>query len=420
MTKRRSAQLWLEELESRLAPSITLSTLASFNDTNGRQPLAGPILDSRSGNLYGTTAYGGTSNDGTVFEMAAGSNTITTLASFSGISNGAASGLILDSSSRNLYGTTSDGGSGDGTVFELAAGSHTITTLASFNGSNGAHPGAGLIMDSSGNFYGTTDGGGSNSDGTVFELAAGSDTITALGSFNSINGRHPQAGLIMDSSSDLYGTTDNGGLSGFGAGTVFEIAAGSHTIATLASFQGSKGLYGLGAVPGGLVRDNSGNLYGTTSNGGDFEAGTVFKVSARSPTLNVTSSPNPSVFGQAVTITAAVSGGTGNPIPAGTADFKDGATDLTPGGITLSNGQATFSITGLPVGKDTITASYSGDSNYWARSCDDSQVVNQAGRNTALISSLDPSAFGQTVMFTATLSAAALGIGTPTGTIDFA
>ena len=78
-------------------------------------------------------------------------------------------------SSGNLYGTTGQGGaSGDGTVFELAKGSSTITTLASFNGSDGDNPRAGLIMDSSGNLYGTTRDGGANGYGTVFELAKGS------------------------------------------------------------------------------------------------------------------------------------------------------------------------------------------------------------------------------------------------------
>ena len=80
------------------------------------------------------------------------------------------------------------GASSDGTVFELAHGSGTITTLASFNGTNGAPPQAGLIMDGSGNLYGTTDEGGASSDGTVFELAQGSGTITTLASFNGTNG----------------------------------------------------------------------------------------------------------------------------------------------------------------------------------------------------------------------------------------
>ena len=88
-------------------------------------------------------------------------------------------------SSGNLYGTTTSGGADDdGTVFELAKGSNTITALASFNGNDGAYPYAGLTMDSSGNLYGTTHQGGAYGEGTVFELAKGSGTINALASFN--------------------------------------------------------------------------------------------------------------------------------------------------------------------------------------------------------------------------------------------
>ena len=129
-----------------------------------------------SGNLYGTASQGG-AYGGTVFELAKGSGMITTLASFNG-TNGVEplGGLIMDSSG-NLYGTTEYGGpdfevgAAAGTVFELAQGSGTITTLASFNGANGLQPHAGLIMDDNGNLYGTTFAGGAFGAGTVFELA---------------------------------------------------------------------------------------------------------------------------------------------------------------------------------------------------------------------------------------------------------
>jgi uncharacterized repeat protein (TIGR03803 family) len=82
-------------------------------------------------------------------------------------------GLTLDGSG-NLYGTTSEGGAdGDGTVFEVASASNTITTLGSFNGTNGEYPGAGLTLDGSGNLYGTTEFGGAVNSGTVFELSTG-------------------------------------------------------------------------------------------------------------------------------------------------------------------------------------------------------------------------------------------------------
>jgi uncharacterized repeat protein (TIGR03803 family) len=124
-----------------------------------------------SGNFYGTTYTGGATGDGTVFELTQGSGTITALASFSGTdgSNPHAS-LIMDGGG-NLYGTTAGGGaSGNGTVFELAQGRGTITTLASFNGAMGSAPNAELIMDSRGDLYGTSVAGGAAGLGTVFEL----------------------------------------------------------------------------------------------------------------------------------------------------------------------------------------------------------------------------------------------------------
>ena len=124
----------------------------------------------------------------------------------------------------DLYGTTYEGGIfGDGTIFELPEGSSTITTLASFNGVNGAGPYAGLIIDGAGDLYGTTRLGGASGDGTVFELAAGTNAVATLLTFNGANGQYPDGGLIMDSAGDLDGTTYAGGPGGFG--TIFELGS---------------------------------------------------------------------------------------------------------------------------------------------------------------------------------------------------
>ena len=173
-------------------------------------------------------------------------------------------------SSGNLFGTTENGGAfvDYGTVFELAHGSGTITALASFNGSDGENPEAALIMDSSGNVYGTTyTEAPASTDGTVFELAKGSGTITTLASFNGTDGARP--GGRPDHGQQRQSVRHNAfggtGFNGFqtGDGTVFELAKGSGTITTLASFNGTNG-----ASPDcSLMMDSSGNLYGTAGQG---------------------------------------------------------------------------------------------------------------------------------------------------------
>ena len=154
------------------AGSHTIVPLASFTGLNDINPFATVTLDSL-GNLYGTTSRGGDSGEGSVFEIPKGSTTITTLASFNGTNGGAPiSGVTLDSEG-NLYGTTTS------TVYELPEGSRTIATLASFGSAN---PSGGVTVDSAGNLYGTTYRAGNG--GTVFEIAKGSNAVTTLASFN--------------------------------------------------------------------------------------------------------------------------------------------------------------------------------------------------------------------------------------------
>src|SRR6266571_4472759 len=156
-------------------------------------------------------------------------------------------GLIMDSSS-NLYGTTKFGGtSGFGTVFELvnSSGAYTESVLHSFvnSGGDGLSAQAGLIIEASGNLYGTTLSGGTNGTGTVFELVNSSGTYSEkiLYSFANSGGDvlKPAAALIMDSSGNLYGTTQNGGTNGFG--TVFELvnSSGTYSEKVLHSFANS-------------------------------------------------------------------------------------------------------------------------------------------------------------------------------------
>lgn len=263
------------------------STLTSFNSATGNLPNSTLVFDA-SGNLYGTASGGGQYSDGTVFMLPANGGSMTNPVSFNG-SNGAQpeAGLLIDEGG-NLYGTTMRGGSNNvGTVFEVKAGSGTITTLAAFSSSNGAAPSGRLIADSAGNFCGTTSEGGANNDGTVFELPAGSSSIITLATFNGANGARPLGGLIADAAGNLFGTTFNGGANG--DGTVFEVPAGGGPIITLATFDLANG-----SLPNGdLIADADGNLYGTTSAGGTADSGTIFELT---DTGFVTTEPEPASF----------------------------------------------------------------------------------------------------------------------------
>jgi len=277
-----------------------------------------PLIFDHAGNLYGTTAGGGTYSSGTVFELSPNSNggwTETILYSFGGTASDGAEpqGLIFDGSG-NLYGTTELGGLPQcyhndpcGTVFELSpngSGGWTETIIYRFlGGGDGFLANGGLIFDNSGNLYGTTSAGGLNNGcgssngqgcGTAFELSpngSGGWTETVLYNFASTasDGANPAAGLIFDQSGNLYGTTGEGGEGACGnvdrCGTVFKLSpngSGGWTETILYSFQGASD----GANPAaGLIFDKTGNLYGTTANGGDagcnsgFGCGTAFELS---------------------------------------------------------------------------------------------------------------------------------------------
>ena len=257
-----------------------------LTNTTGGNPLSNLVVDS-SGNIYGTTSgIGGDPNSpvGTVFEYIKSSGTIVTLASFSRSTpgwpdGGGPSGNIVMDSSGNIYGTTQYGGAnGDGTIFEYVKSTGSIRVLASFNGTNGEQPFSGVREDSSGLFYGTTQLGGTNNDGTVFEFNPQTGTITSLASFNGSNGEKPQGNIIMDNQGNIYGTTYIGGANN--DGTVFEWVKSSGTITDLASF----GSTGNGSFPNDLIADAQGDFFGMTGGAGDIP-GTMFELSPTPGTI---------------------------------------------------------------------------------------------------------------------------------------
>lgn len=261
------------------AQAQTFSVIHNFTGgSDGGNPLAGLTIDS-AGNLYGTTNIGGASNAGTVFKVNVdGEKTV--LYSFDGKPDGAnpESSLIMDSAG-NLYGTTFAGGaSGLGTVFEVST-SGTETVLHSFTGKpDGEQPEAGLAMDAAGNLYGTTSLGGTHGNGTAFELAKNGGTWTESVLFDfsqNATGKIVVAGVTLDAAGNLYGATSAGGT--YGQGAVFELkpSKSGWVESILHNFVDATD----GAVPyGGLIFDNSGNLYGAAAGGGTGGGGTVYKL----------------------------------------------------------------------------------------------------------------------------------------------
>ena len=278
------------------ASAQTLTTLASFNGTNGNQPISA-LVQGTDGNFYGTTIFGGVNNRGTVFKVTP-SGTLTNLYSFCAqlpCSDGwqPYTGLV-QGTDGNFYGTNTRGGPTDhGTIFRITP-SGTLTTIYGFCASSsctdGSYPHGTLVQAPDGNFYGTTLQGGNlncnpnNGCGTIFKVTS-SGTLTTLYKFcsqsNCADGQYPYDGVIRATNGTFYGTVAFGGNSNCltGCGTVFKITS-SGTYTLLHSFT-----FADGSRPwGSLVQASDGNFYGTTAGGGSSNCstgcGTVFRMTA--------------------------------------------------------------------------------------------------------------------------------------------
>ena len=222
-----------------IGAETVLRSFAGGNDGNG--PMSAPIADA-AGNLYGTTYAGGASGAGTVFKLSPNRHgtawTYTILHSFNATPYGSGSdganpygSLVLDASG-NLYGTTVFGGAvAGGTVFKLSPngdGSWTESIIYTFQGgTDGNNPYGGVVFDAAGNLYGTTASGGPGGRGTVFKLTPnyGGWTETILHAFTGhADGGLPGAGVILDRAGNIYGTAAMGGHGGFeNGGVAFKI-----------------------------------------------------------------------------------------------------------------------------------------------------------------------------------------------------
>ncbi len=326
--------LYLVLVSTLLLHAQDFTALASFDGSNGYMP-SGALVQANDGNLYGVTAEGGTFGLGTLYQVTL-SGTLTTGFSFNldspsgrllptpggyffGTTTGqiAATGYLFQASEtgiaeafplctgcipraglvgapeQNTYGTAASGGSGAcsdgcGFVYTLYGFSYT-NPLHQFNGTDGANPRGELLQAGDGNLYGTTvNGGNSNCQdgcGTIFKITPNGD-FTSLYQFcsqtNCADGANPYGALVQGADGNLYGTTSAGGNDGVncsftGCGTIFKVSLDGK-LTTLYSFCDDF-FCPTGANPqSGLILGTDGNYYGTAYGGGDVTLGTLFRI----------------------------------------------------------------------------------------------------------------------------------------------
>jgi uncharacterized repeat protein (TIGR03803 family) len=245
--------------------------------SDGQNPQAGLTTDG-SGFLYGTSYYGGSSAHGTVFKLKTNGTGFSLVHSFTGGADGQSPfySSVLQGGSGVLYGTAILGASGGGTVFKVKTDGTSFTTIHTFMGGNsdGSLPFAGVVMDASGNLFGTTGLGGYAGVGTAFTLKTDGTGFALLHTFIYSDGKDVESALVLDGSGFLYGTASGGGPSDSGA--IFKLKTDGSSFSIIHDFHNTSS-DGLAPIAG-LLLDGSGFLYGTASSGGSGQDGTVFKL----------------------------------------------------------------------------------------------------------------------------------------------
>lgn len=247
---------------------------------DGAYPYGG-LIQGADGLLHGMTTYGGTNNYGTVFQIGTNGSNYAALFSFTGAGgDGASPNGVIQGVDGTLYGTTTSGGTnGYGTIFQMGVNGTGYAVLYNFDYTSGYSPYTGVIQGADGALYGTTYEGGTNVGGTVFRMGIDGSGFSVLHNFNfnemSGDGFSPDAAVIQGADGALYGTTDGGGTND--NGTVFRIGADGSGYAILYSFTGTSAY---DASPNGLIQGADGALYGTTEGGGTYDNGAVFRIGA--------------------------------------------------------------------------------------------------------------------------------------------
>ncbi len=264
----------------RMSPQGIFTNLHRFDCAKGEG--IGPacrLMQTPTGEIYGTTFYGGASgcggnSAGTIFKLTT-NGVFTTLVSFSRTNGSNPQCGLVSGEDGALFGSTTGGGGplGDayGTIFRLNANGD-LATLHTFDyPTDGSLPSGNLLFASDGNIYGTTEYGTNNEYGTIFKMTP-EGALTTLLNFNATNGSYPHGDLIQTADGCIYGRTISGGT--YDYGTLFALTTNG-AFTTILSFDGTNG-----ANPwAGLVMGRDGNVYGTTAGGIDgADGGVAFRL----------------------------------------------------------------------------------------------------------------------------------------------
>ena len=253
------------------AVSSVYAVVKNFDYTNGGNPY-GSLMQASNGKLYGMTYYGGTSGYGVVFSFDATSSTYAVVKNFDYTNGGYPYGSLMQASNGKLYGMTYQGGtSGYGVVFSFDATSSAYAVVKNFDYTNGGYPYFNdLEANTDGKLYGTTQNGGVNGWGVIFSLDPTSNVYNKLFDLSSGNGYNPLGSLYKANNGKFYGMTAYGGTSGYGV--IFSFDAASSTYAVVKNFDYTNGGYPYGS----LMQASNGKLYGMTVNGGTSGHGVIF------------------------------------------------------------------------------------------------------------------------------------------------
>jgi uncharacterized repeat protein (TIGR03803 family) len=320
--------------------------LHNFSDPSSDGSYGEGLVQGADGALYGASAYGGTPvlsgpGYGTVYKINSDGSGYQVLHRFSTNSNDGAYPDLLSQFLGDgdlLYGTTYNGGSkNDGTIFSIHTDGSGFAIVHSFTGAAGlAAPQGGLIKATNGGLYGMANGG-SNNNGAVFKINTNGTGFQVFHQFGAFNGDaySPCLGLIQASDGRIYGVTDNGGAYDWGA--LFAMNQDGSGYSLVHSFTGPGGD---GAHPSGVIEGVDGALYGVTADGGTFHAGAIFKL-------------NKSGAGYTVLYSLTGAGGDGKEPSTALSLASDGSLS----GTTYSGG---FSDINRPTGYGTLFRLFSG------------------------------------------------------------